>query len=195
MLEGKSIVIFGAHPDDIELGMGGTLNQIKHLNPKVVVFSDTVQYNGDAIREEFYNSMKSMGIEATLHTYEVDNLDMVEIRRLMLVYREADVFFSPSRNSTHQDHRDIGQAVNDIMLEKTVFYFEEIRSGQNQNINCWNPISSDDLIEKYRLLDFYKTQDKRHYLTPESVAAMAQFRGGQIKSNYAEAFEVNRLVM
>ena len=29
MFEGKRILIVGAHPDDIEFGMGATLNQIK----------------------------------------------------------------------------------------------------------------------------------------------------------------------
>jgi len=88
MFSGRSIVIFGAHPDDIELGMGGTLNQIKDLNPKVVVFADTVNYNGREIRTECFESMKSIGIDVVLHDFEADNLtkDMTEIRKLMYVY-------------------------------------------------------------------------------------------------------------
>ena len=78
--------------------------------------------------------MKDMGIDAVLHSYEADNLnkDLVEIRKMIYLYKEADLFFSTSMNSTHQDHRLIGHAVNDIMLEKTVLFFEEIRGGQNQ---------------------------------------------------------------
>ena len=43
MFEGKNIVIFGAHPDDIERGMGATLNQLKKYDPKVrkhVIFKE-----------------------------------------------------------------------------------------------------------------------------------------------------------
>jgi len=197
MFEGKKIVIFGAHPDDIELGMGGTLNQIKGENVEVAVFADTKQYNGTSIIYEFKKSMKSIGIKNILFNYDVDNLakDLVEIRQLMYACRDADIFFAPSMNSTHQDHRTIGQAVSDIMLEKTIFYYEEIRGGINQRINCWNEISAMDLSAKYRLMDFYETQKKRHYTTDDAIGTMARFRGGQIKTNYAEGFEVKRLVL
>ena len=197
MFEGKSIVIFVAHPDDIEIGMGGTLSQLKAQKPQVVVFADTVNYNGSDIRQEFYDSMTSMGIEATLHSFEADNLgkDIAEIRRLMYIYKDNDIFFSTSLRSTHQDHRLIGQAVNDIMLEKTVLFFEDIRSGQDQRVNCYNRISSAQLIDKYRMIEKYKTQKHRHYMTDDAISTMAKFRGGQIKTGYAEAFEVNRFVM
>ena len=197
MLDAKNIVIFGAHPDDIEMGMGGTLNQLKKYKPRVIVFSDTVQYNGEQIQYEFYKSMESIGINATLFSYEVDYLldDIVEIRKEIYKYKDADMFFSTSVNSTHQDHRLIGQAVNDIMLEKTVLFYEDIRSGQQQNLNCYNPISKEDLGAKYNMLSNYHTQKKKHYFTQDAVATMAKFRGGQIKVDYAEAFEVKRLVM
>jgi len=183
--------------DDIELGMGGTLNQIKGEDVRVIVFADTIKYNGAEIEGEFNNSMKSMKIKATLHHYDVDNLsrELVEIREIIYEYKEADVFFAPSINSTHQDHRTIGQAVSDIMLEKTILFYEEIRGGTNQHINCWNEISAMDLSAKYRLMDFYETQKKRHYTTDDAIGTMARFRGGQIKTNYAEAFEVKRLVL
>lgn len=183
--------------DDIELGMGGTLNQIKGEDVTVIVFADTVQYNGKEIRDEFKNSMDSLGIPVFLLRFEVDNLttDLVEIRKTIYAWNHADIFFAPSVNSTHQDHRTIGQAVSDIMLEKTIFYYEEIRGGINQRINCWNEITAMDLSAKYRLMDFYETQKKRHYTTDDAIGTMARFRGGQIKTNYAEAFEVKRLVM
>ena len=198
MFEGKKIVIFGAHPDDIELGMGGTLNQIKDEDIQVLVFADTVQYNGKEIRTEYHNSMTSINIEMPfLFDFKVDNLteDLAEIRKMIYNQRDADIFFAPSINSTHQDHRTIGQAVSDIMLEKTIFYYEEIRGGLNQRINCWNEITAMDLSAKYRLMDFYETQKKRHYTTDDAIGTMARFRGGQIKTNYAEGFEVKRLVL
>jgi len=197
MFEGKKIVIFGAHPDDIELGMGGTLNQIKDEDVQVVVFADTVEYNGLEITLEFKKSMESLGIKHYLHSYDVDDLakDLRSIRKVIYRHKDVDIYFAPSINSTHQDHRTIGQAVSDIMLDKTIFYYEEIRGGLNQRINCWNEISAMDLSAKYRLMDFYETQKKRHYTTDDAIGTMARFRGGQIKTNYAEGFEVKRLVL
>jgi len=197
MFEEKKIIIFGAHPDDIENAMGATLNQLKKFNPTIVIFSDTVQYNGDKIREECKNSMQTQGLDFKLHNFEVDNLekDKVEIRKIIYSYRDADVIFAPSSISQHQDHRLIGQATDDIMLEKTVFFYEDIRSGQNEKINFWNSVSEEDMEAKYRMIEKYNTQlEKRHYMTKESFLAMAKFRGGQINKQFAEGFEVKRLV-
>ena len=197
MFEDKQIVIFGAHPDDIECGMGGTLDQLKQYKPEIVVFADTVRYNGDEILTEFDNSMKEIGLVGTLLHFDVDNMagDLVEIREIIYSYRDADIFFTQSLNSTHQDHRIIGQAVHDIMLEKTVFIYEEIRSGQHQHINYYNKITAGNLAQKYRMIDCYKTQKKRHYLSDEAINTMARFRGGQINCNYAEGFEVGRIIL
>lgn len=198
MFEGKKIVIFGPHPDDIECAMGGTLNQLKKYSPKIIVFADTSQYNGEEIRDECHKSMDTMKLSYTLYKFEVDNLekDKVEIRRIIYSYRDADIIFSTSPLSQHQDHRMIGQAVDDIMLEKTVFYYEDIRSGQNEIVNFWNGISGDDVEAKYRMMAQYNTQlAKRHYFNNESIRSMVKFRGGQVKKEFAEGFEVKRLVM
>ena len=58
MFEGKRILIVGAHPDDIEFGLGATLNQIKDEEIKIVVFSTTTNLNGEKIIKELNNSMR-----------------------------------------------------------------------------------------------------------------------------------------
>jgi len=198
MFDGKKIVIFGAHPDDIECGMGGTLNQLKKYFPTIVIFADTHEYNGNEIKQECVNSMNTQKLSFKLLKFEVDNLekDKVEIRKIIYSYNDADIIFAPSSLSQHQDHRLIGHAVDDIMIEKTLFYYEDIRSGQHENINFWNELSEEDMEAKYRMIAQYGTQlSKRHYFNNESMRTMAKFRGGQIKKQYAEGFEVKRLVM
>ena len=197
MFEEKKIIIFGAHPDDIENAMGATLNQLKKFNPTIVIFSDTVQYNGDKIREECKNSMQTQELDFKLYNFEVDNFekDKVEIRKIIYSYRDMDIVFGTSSISQHQDHRLIGQAIDDIMLEKTIFYYEDIRSGQNEKINFWNSVSEEDMNAKYRMIEKYNSQlEKRHYMTKESIFTMAKFRGGQINKQFAEGFQVKRLV-
>ena len=97
MFEGKNIVIFGAHPDDIELGMGGTLNQIKGEDVYVTVFADTAKYNGKEIIEEYYKSMESLQLKPLLRNFEVDNLakDLVKIREEIYKYKHGDIFLPP----------------------------------------------------------------------------------------------------
>ena len=197
MFEGKKILLLGAHPDDLECGMGGTLNQLSWQSPKVIVFADTVQNNGDEILDEFKQSMKTQKLNSTIYKFEVDNLekDKQKIRKIIYDHNDYDIIFSPSKHSQHQDHRLIGEAVDDIMLEKTVFYYEDIRSGTHEHVNFWNSLSEDDMEAKYRMIAQYNTQlAKRHYFNNESIRTMAKFRGGQVHKDYAEGFEVLRLV-
>ena len=197
MFEDKKILLLGAHPDDIELGCGGTINQLVKNNVKVIVFADTVQNNGDEILTEFKNSMRTQKLNFSIFKYEVDNLekDKQEIRKIIYKNNDYDIIFSPSKHSQHQDHRLIGEAVDDIMLEKTVFYYEDIRSGTHEHVNFWNSLSEDDMEAKYRMIAQYNTQlGKRHYFNNESITTMAKFRGGQVNTKFAEGFEVLRLV-
>jgi len=198
MFEGKKIAIFGAHPDDIECGMGATLNQIKQYQPQIIILSDTQQYNGEEIRNECHKSMGTMKLNYTLYKFEADNLekDKVAIRKIIYEYKDYDIIFAPSPLSQHQDHRLIGKSVDDIMLEKTVFYYEDIRSGQHEIINYWHGLSEEDMEAKYMMIAQYGTQlVKRHYFNNESMRTMAKFRGGQVRKEYAEGFEVKRLVL
>src|SRR5712692_5561433 len=130
----KRIVIMGAHPDDIELGCGGTLHQLKELNPVIVIFTDTVETNGNNIIEELQKSMSSYNLKYEL--YDFPNMGLVnnipEVRtKVFNLKSKGDIFFGPSTNSQHLDHRVLGRAIDDIMLEMTVYFYEDIRSGQN----------------------------------------------------------------
>jgi len=81
------------------------------------------------------------------------------------------------------------------MLENTVIYYEDIRSGTHENINFWNPLTDEDMEAKYRMIAQYNTQlAKRHYFNNESIRTMAKFRGGQVNKPYAEAFEILRMI-
>jgi len=199
MFEDKKILIIAAHIDDIEMGMGATLSQIKKYDPFIVVFSDkSNQYPEWNLREEMKNSMAVLGLNYIQHDYTIDDFDnnRKQIRDKIYSHRGYDVVFSNSPLSQHMDHRIIGESVADIFLETTVLYWEDIRSGQHEKINFWNPINPAQLATKYRMMDCYGSQKAlRHYFTEDAIATMARFRGGQIKQNYAESFEVGRIVL
>ena len=197
-LSNKKILVLGAHPDDIELGMGGTLYQIKNYNPQVVIFSSSTNIPGnESIEKELENSLGFLGLTYTCLDYKtMDFVNQVaQIRNNVYKLRDTDIVFSTSRNSQHLDHRILGDAVDDIMLDKTVLYYEDIRSGQNQLVNCWNEITPLELEIKCKMIDQYSSQKKRGYFQNNVIVDRARFRGSQIEKQYAETFEVKRMIL
>ena len=51
-----------------------------------------------------------------------------------------------------------------------------------------------ELDEKFRMLDCYKTQGERVFMSKDYIFDMARTRGLQIDANYAECYEAIRIV-
>ncbi|MDE1766233.1 MAG: PIG-L family deacetylase [Thaumarchaeota archaeon] len=197
-LSNKKILILGPHPDDIELGMGGTLYQIRKYKPKVIVFSDSTNIEGNNdIVNELEKSMAICGIKYQCLDYKTMDFvnHITEIRNYVYKLRETDVIFCTSKNSQHLDHRILGEAVDDIMFGKTILYYEDIRSGQNQHVNCWNEISPTEFKIKCKMIEQYSSQKHRIYFKQYSFSDLVKFRGAQIEKQYAEAFELQRFIL
>src|SRR5207245_293245 len=198
-LKGKKICIIGAHPDDIELGLGATLSQIKYEDIRVDIFSGANEIEGNEnIPQELRASMEVFGIwNWVVHMFDVrkfyEKVDLIR-NDVYGLYKNYDVFFTHSKLSHHLDYKMLGDAVYDICKEKTIICFEEIYSGKDIPINTWNEVSVEDMAVKSRALDCYKTQAKRPYFEGGHIIDMARFRGNQILKNYDEAFNIMRLV-
>jgi LmbE family N-acetylglucosaminyl deacetylase len=198
-LKGKAICVLGAHTDDIELGMGGSLNQLKDVGYYVKVFSTGYEGKG-ATSEEFYKSMEVFGVDCPdLDSYPTRNFHAPEwtqrIRDDVFNLKHYDVFFTHSKYSQHLDHRILGEAVDDIIKDKTIICWDEVHCGKNIPINMWNEISTSDLLAKQRAMDCYVSQKDRPYFEGDFIATQARYRGNQILKPYAEAFNVVRLVI
>ncbi|HJU13545.1 MAG TPA: PIG-L family deacetylase [Candidatus Nitrosotalea sp.] len=197
-LSDKKIVVLGAHPDDIELGMGGTLYQIRKYKPKVIIFSDSTDIKGNSrITGELKKSMAICGIKYQVLRYRTMDFvnHIAEIRNDIYKLRDADVVFCTSKNSQHLDHRILGEAVDDIMFGKTILYYEDIRSGQNQHVNCWNELTEAEFNIKCKMIEQYTSQRHRIYFRHKSFSDLVKFRGAQIEGRHAEAFELQRLIL
>ena len=202
LVKGKRILVLGAHPDDIELGMGGTLWKIRQEKIELTVFSSADNVNGSKIEDEFWRSMYHYGI--TLRTCLYQDIQTMEfykfedfIKNRLFYTREhfkPDIIFCPSPNSDNSDHAVVGKCVLNVFQEQSILYYEDIRGGRNHKPQAYVKLTSDEFMQKQKVLEFYQTQNKRKYFGSEPISSMAQFRGTQIGTNYAESFEIGRLV-
>lgn len=168
---------------------------------RIHVFSNSVAIEGnEGIREELAASIRGVyDLDFTLHEYPTMHFtehyqairdDIFRVKQKF----NPHVVYTTSPNALHPDHRVVGEAVESIFLETTVYAMEGIRDGHNQHINKWVEVSLDDMLVKRVALEKYQSQKVRGYHDPELMESWARFRGGQIGKKYAEGFQVLREV-
>jgi N-acetylglucosamine malate deacetylase 1 len=203
MFKGKKILIVGAHPDDIEFGLGATLNQIKKENIKCVIFSDTVNLNGDVIIKELENSLKNIYNVDFVLKKNIENLNFVnqerEIKQALYDIKQdfkPDIIFSTSRNSYNPDHQVLGTSCLNVFQEQTVLFYEVVRGDYEFQPNLYNEVFEEDVEIKQDAIRQYVSQTKkRDYAKSKIILSQLVFRGSQILKDYAEAFEVGRIIV
>lgn len=203
MFKGKKILIVGSHPDDLEFGLGATLNQIKKEDVKCVIFSDTTNLNGELILKELENSLTGIyGLGFTLMR-NIKNLNFVnqevEIKQKLYDIKNEfnpDIILSVSRKSHNPDHKVLGESVLSVFQEQTVLFYEVVRGDYEFIPNFYNEVSEEDAEIKQDAIRQYVTQTKkRDYAKSSIILSQLIFRGSQILKKYAEAFEVGRIVV
>ena len=201
MFKGKKILVLGAHPDDIEFGMGATLNQIKAESLELHVLSNTFETNTTKIKDELLESMKLYNLIANLMIF--NNMNFVHqqtaICNSLWHIRERlkpDIVFCTTPKSVNLDHKVLGECVEAVFQESSILYYETMRGDHKAETTTYNIVGIEDLQQKVKSLECYQTQmEKRVYANKELVMATARFRGGQINQQYAEAFEVGRFIL
>jgi len=199
------ILCFGAHSDDVEMGMGATLSKLlreKH-EVKVVIMSSAANKKGnEGIENEFNDSMKIYNVDAVCHKFDTDNFmhDYHAIKNTIYAYREAfkpDKIFCPSRNAMHTDHKVVAHACKAIFLEQTVLSYKDIRGGTEVLTRWYEEVSELDLATKLKALSCYRTQievQKRTYFDFDAIRSISRTEGLQCGCHLAEAFEVIRVI-
>lgn len=194
----------GAHPDDVEIGCGGTIASRMDEDPVVIVLSNcdtnnALGFTGSMIEEEFQNSMEVLGISR----YDVFHFRNTEfpaqdkdIRKQIEELRrelQPDVIYLPSVKDPHQDHRTL--AIEGIRAFRRGT--EEIRGYEISTTPMgFNPVvyvNIEDVMDiKIEALLCYRTQYERSNFDERIFRAQSAFRGAQMGSAYAEGFELIR---
>ncbi|MHC4997052.1 MAG: PIG-L deacetylase family protein [Planctomycetota bacterium] len=128
------ILVLGAHPDDAEIHMGGTLARYREQGHEVKVVSVTNGQSGHHVTwgpelverrtKELKASLDIIGAQAEVWEYPDGALTpTLEVReRVIREIRtfKPDVLFTHRTNDYHPDHRAVGQAVQDASYMVTV---------------------------------------------------------------------------
>lgn len=195
----KKVLVFGAHPDDIELGVGGTV--ARYVKEGVSVLMVVVTTPSKERVEECKSAAKVLGAE--LQMLNIDQKNLINIRSLVMKFDDIIASFQPDEifthwiHDSHQEHRYITEAVIAASRKNSssVYMYEEtIPSGitpSSFNAQLFINISN-EIDLKLKAIEINESQfmPNRGKSWLDAVRGRCSYRGYQISVQYAEAFEV-----
>jgi LmbE family N-acetylglucosaminyl deacetylase len=203
----KNVVVFGAHPDDFEVGCAGTiLKYLKYINLRIYVMSD--RYEDGKMRDlnDQKRSFKILGLDnVPVRVFDIPTRIFHDYQSKIrnILYNIAtrssvDVVFTPPFNDIHQDHMTLANEVLRLFREKTVFGYEVIRSGYNFTPHMHVHLTEKIVEQKIKAAQCYKSQwsttkSGGYYFSKDIMKGLMRARGAQFGLEYAEAFEVYHL--
>jgi len=201
---GKRVLFIGAHPDDIELGAGALINNIRGKCEILCVTLSDNQKNPllKNVVEEHRASMAVLGIKP-----ENDLIENFETRKfpdarqevleyLLKLRREfkPQIIFCHSQNDIHQDHNVVTQEALRAYRGLTVLGFDVVRSSYNFFPHFMVDVTEADVDKKIEALTQYKTYHDKYYFDPELLRATMTRHGALAERDFAEGFDILRVV-
>lgn len=205
MIQVEKILVLGAHPDDGEFGCGGTIARFCKEGKKVyyAVFSLCEKsipegFPPDVLRDEFKTSSSILGISQEnlfIHNYEVRMFptyrqeileDLVSIRKQI----KPDLVLLPSTSDLHQDHKTLSEEGIRAFKGTSILGYEMAWNNRVFSTEAFIHLEKEHIEKKVKALQAYKSQIFRSYSKDSFVRSLAEVRGTQISTDFAEAFEV-----
>lgn len=199
----RRILAIGAHPDDLELGCGGTVAKLIDSGHEVhALVLTNGERGGDSSRRphEAFRGGRFLGAtavevldfdDARLGDHQLELAQAIEdrIRRI-----DPDIIFTHSSNDQHQDHQSVHQATlraarqhPDILCYESPSATPDFRPSVFVDIESYVDV-------KVAAVASHRDQVGKPYMTAERVSGLAVYRGSQAKVRHAEGYEPIRLV-
>lgn len=200
-----SILAIGAHPDDIELGCGGTLAKLARAGARVqaVILSKgrrgalTDQDRANETRE----ALGTLGIhDVVIHDFDDTRLcsylnEMVEAIDRHVDAARPDRVYTMFQHDRHQDHRAVYEASAIACRSVPQLLGYETPSSYPNFMPTVFEVIVDDLESKVSALKCHASQGDRLYMQEANIRAAAHFRGAQIRLGPSEGFIPYKLVL
>lgn len=202
---GAHLVALAAHPDDLEIGCGGTLLRLAASVPDLT--ADVVVATGTPDRVEEARRATQLflpGCAVTVHTGDLPDgrlpahWDGVkELLERVALGRDPAVVLAPSVDDAHQDHRTVAALVPTVWRDHLVLGYEVPKwDGDLGRPSLYVPLDEETVREKVvRLRKAYPSQAGRDWFDDEVFSGLARLRGVECRSRYAEAFTTGKATL
>lgn len=191
----------GAHPDDIEIGCGGTLLTLRerpdvHVHCLVVTGSPERRLEAGAAVVEFNGPTASTDFGLLPDSRLPDHWSAVkEFLESAAQQRPApDLVLAPRMDDSHQDHRLLAELVPTVWRDSLILHYEIPKwDGDLGRVSHYVPLDVDVARRKAELLTkVYPSQVGRDWWDDETFLALLRLRGVECRAPYAEGYLVQK---
>ena len=203
-LHGKTIVALAPHIDDVELGAGATIHQLGKNNEVYYVGLSLPPLIGrETFMEEFQESSKILGLDPEriiLRDYDPRNLFDVRGDILQLFYDlnqqlRPSLVLTPNGKDIHQSHEVVFAEARRAFKYTTILGYELPWNSMDFSMDVFITASKESVDAKVAAINAFKTQKSRIFFSNDIIADLAKVRGKQIGHEYAECFELVRMIL
>lgn len=197
----QSVLLLGAHCDDIEIGCGGTVMRLARQLPDaqftwVTLSSDAeraAETRAAASRLLAGARRQSVHVEAFRGSYfPYDGAAIKDYFEQLKGRIRPDLILTHCRHDLHQDHRVTCELTWNTFRDHLILEYEIPKyDGDLGAPNVFVPLTRDVLEQKTRIvLESFPSQRSRTWFTRDTFEALARLRGVECNApeGYAEAF-------
>ncbi len=205
---GVNLLCLGAHPDDIELGAGGTILRLRAAGAvraaSWVVFSGTPERRreGTVAATSFLDTIEDRTIEfhdARDGYFPAAFAELKDTFERLKDSVQPDLVLAPRLDDAHQDHRVIAELTWNTFRDHLILGYEIPKyDGDLRPPNAFVALDEDVLTRKLDIiLASFGSQRSRTWFDPEVFRGLARIRGVEAGggTRYAEAFHATKLVL
>jgi LmbE family N-acetylglucosaminyl deacetylase len=200
-----TILLLGAHCDDIEIGCGATVRLLCERLPGARFVWVTLSSEGEREAETRRAAARVLdgASSAEVFVERFRGSYLPQGGAALKEYVDALKRFQPAlvfthhRHDLHQDHRIVNELTWNTFRNHLVFEYEIPKfDGDLGAPNTFVPLTRLELEAKCRMLmDCFPSQHERSWFTPDTFQALARLRGIECAApdGFAEAFYVRKL--
>lgn len=219
------ILAFGAHADDVEIGMSGSIAKWTKLGKKVVICDLTeaeLSSNGTVPirKQEAEQAARIIGVDERINLQMPDRGLLIteeKIATLVKIIRtyKPRLIFAPYYEDRHPDHANCAQLVREAFFSAGIAKFDANSQVHKAKKLCYYMINgniapdfvvdiSNEIDVKEQALRAYRSQfmkTENSVDTPltnhyiERVVARDRLFGTEVGVNFAEGFKINQPIV
>jgi LmbE family N-acetylglucosaminyl deacetylase len=199
-----NILCIGAHPDDIELGCGGTLIKAAREGHRIFMYvltrggasGDPIQRTRELIASASYIGAEKLWADSFEDSKMTVTSKLINHLEYFIHKANADIIFTHSPDDYHHDHRAIAEATVEASRFSQNVLAYEVPITKKFSPHAYYDIS-DVLEEKVELIKVFESQRNKLFTTTHAVKGLAEYRAFQNRMNGSfvavESFEVLKM--
>jgi LmbE family N-acetylglucosaminyl deacetylase len=205
----ERVLVLAPHTDDGEFGCGGTMARLVEAGSEVryVAFSIATRslpegFAPDTLAREVREATAELGIpeeKLTVHDFDVrtfpDHRQEI-LEALIEIWNDyqPDIVFQPSLHDIHQDHQTVAAEGLRAFKRTTILGYEIPWNNFDFAYQAYFGLEKSHIERKVAALERYASQQHRRYANPEYVWNLARTHGINVNLEYAEVFQVYRVI-